>query len=699
MDRPLNGAFEPYKGLESYQVEDASLFFGRDDDARQLVARILSRRLTLLHAPSGAGKTSLLNARVIPALESRGWVPVRAVPGDDPLASIRAATVGYLLPPLSAELAAVRAARAALPQAGPAPTLGSLLKAYDALPLRDPRKRALIAPLEVDAAESRHHAGARTIPYFVRLLRSSISIQPFEDHFHALPVPEGFEPIPLTFDTPVEAVERMLASESVASSYTALLSLATLPVPTLLDFFENLFEVYAPRAGFCLVLILDQMEELFTRFGDRPTVPSYRLRERAFREVAELHARVGQQEEGAAPALPLRLVFSMRDEYLARVLDQVHALGGLDGEPRHHLYLLRKRDARTAVAGPAAAYGYPYQPRECVEIVRGLSREKRFVEPTALQIVCEKLWHAERDTEARRAQAGEPPRPPGPGMQTLRGLGGVRGILASFFSEFIDREFTDARARFEALEVLEQLVTANRTRNIVERDQLVRQPFRDARLREQVLATLQTRKIVRVEQRLDGYFVEITHEFLIDPVLERIKQELTGKTPFRDALRSLAHFEAINFRVGPRLLSEEHVRALHEYFTAAERNGRITLPAWSVELMFRSAIFRGLERETVRFWCEQLRSLPAADVDTLLAEVENGNRNQSLSLEELWLLRGWNGRIRQVTARQAEHVLVSLINESDDSEREDVRDWARRYADTCRAGATAASNGGSRDGA
>ena len=52
----------PYKGADSFQAEDASLFFGRELAAEDVVTRILSSRCTLLHARSGTGKTSLINA-------------------------------------------------------------------------------------------------------------------------------------------------------------------------------------------------------------------------------------------------------------------------------------------------------------------------------------------------------------------------------------------------------------------------------------------------------------------------------------------------------------------------------------------------------------------------------------------------------------------------------------------------------------
>src|SRR5579859_4579064 len=84
---------KPYKGPESYQTEDAQLFFGRDAEAEQLITKIAGLRCTLLHAPSGAGKTSLLNARIIPGLEARGWNALRILPEKNPIASVRATTL------------------------------------------------------------------------------------------------------------------------------------------------------------------------------------------------------------------------------------------------------------------------------------------------------------------------------------------------------------------------------------------------------------------------------------------------------------------------------------------------------------------------------------------------------------------------------------------------------------------------------
>jgi WD40 repeat protein len=54
----------PYIGLKPYTQENAAVFFGRDREQTVLITNLRSARLTLLYAPSGAGKSSLLRAGV-----------------------------------------------------------------------------------------------------------------------------------------------------------------------------------------------------------------------------------------------------------------------------------------------------------------------------------------------------------------------------------------------------------------------------------------------------------------------------------------------------------------------------------------------------------------------------------------------------------------------------------------------------------
>lgn len=75
----------PYPGPRSFQEEDGAHFSGRDREARELLALVASRRAVLLHSPSGAGKTSLIQARLVPDLRKRrgtAVLPVARVGGQ-----------------------------------------------------------------------------------------------------------------------------------------------------------------------------------------------------------------------------------------------------------------------------------------------------------------------------------------------------------------------------------------------------------------------------------------------------------------------------------------------------------------------------------------------------------------------------------------------------------------------------------------
>ncbi|MFC8430712.1 AAA family ATPase [Streptomyces sp. NPDC057253] len=97
----------PYRGLASYRQEDARWFFGRERSTEALVKLLRSATetgtggLVMLVGASGAGKSSLLNAGLVTALEdgaldgelSGGAVPrhrpvLHLVPGADPLAEL-----------------------------------------------------------------------------------------------------------------------------------------------------------------------------------------------------------------------------------------------------------------------------------------------------------------------------------------------------------------------------------------------------------------------------------------------------------------------------------------------------------------------------------------------------------------------------------------------------------------------------------
>jgi WD40 repeat protein len=61
----------PYVGPRSFQINEP--LYGRERELRQLTDRLLAERIVLLHSPSGAGKTSLVQAGLIPSLRVEGF--------------------------------------------------------------------------------------------------------------------------------------------------------------------------------------------------------------------------------------------------------------------------------------------------------------------------------------------------------------------------------------------------------------------------------------------------------------------------------------------------------------------------------------------------------------------------------------------------------------------------------------------------
>ena len=66
-------ALRPYKGPIPFVEEDSGRFFGRETDIENLRGMLRTERILLLHSPSGAGKTSLLQAGLIPRMRQDGF--------------------------------------------------------------------------------------------------------------------------------------------------------------------------------------------------------------------------------------------------------------------------------------------------------------------------------------------------------------------------------------------------------------------------------------------------------------------------------------------------------------------------------------------------------------------------------------------------------------------------------------------------
>jgi hypothetical protein len=607
-----------------------------------------------------------------------------------------------VLPPLEAEVLALERAYRWLFASDEDVSLEELLNKYDRLQPGDTLQRELIRPIRI---ETREETGSRPssdlVPYVCRLLRSGITIDQFNEHFEAvrqIGIGDSMPSLAFSAATPVSKLIGTLRDPLLVGAWRKTLAGLATPKRGLWPFFENLFYTYGSRrTRFGVALLFDQFEEIFTRFVDPGTAgavrpqnqPNWRLRWELINEVkavylgkTELAGELEASQAQAAGHLPLRFLVAMRDEYVAQMDPFREFVPDLDSNA-YHLALLSLPQAESAIKEPAKRFNYTYSDDLYRSLILQLTKEERYVEPAHLQIVCEKLWlNAGQAISSEQAASGTAENQDGKipqlGEDALEQVHGVRGILRSFFQEFLQEKKFDENARLEILEILEPLMTPNKTRNILEKQELVKARFRDAGRREELLSQLVDRTIVRIEPRLGGQFVEITHEFLIEPILEAISTHLAGNldyTRFRAALRTLDMLVPRGTKsVSQKTLAPQDFEALNRYAGSVRWND------YSIELMLRSAIVLGADPKDVEDWLTRFSKSQWDEQTLFTANVADPKTEPPLSLEQLRTASELRDCIQAGDFSRLEWILRSAIRLSSEAERDDIAYWTERLA-------------------
>ena len=91
----------PYRGLRSFREQDARFFFGREAFTERLQKKVLSQNLVAVVGPSGSGKSSVVQAGLLPRLRQESplaptWNAVIFTPGKRPFHNLAAALIPIL---------------------------------------------------------------------------------------------------------------------------------------------------------------------------------------------------------------------------------------------------------------------------------------------------------------------------------------------------------------------------------------------------------------------------------------------------------------------------------------------------------------------------------------------------------------------------------------------------------------------------
>lgn len=93
---PLPPAANPYRGLNTFTQADAPFFFGREAFVNRLIATLAEYPLAAVIGPSGSGKSSVVQAGVLPCLRGQDWLVASCRPGPDPFQALAEALVSLL---------------------------------------------------------------------------------------------------------------------------------------------------------------------------------------------------------------------------------------------------------------------------------------------------------------------------------------------------------------------------------------------------------------------------------------------------------------------------------------------------------------------------------------------------------------------------------------------------------------------------
>ena len=88
----------PYRGLGAFTADDADLFVGREDEVSRLHEMVRTQAFVVVTGPSGVGKSSLVNAGLIPLVRAQGWAAGSFRPGGLPLDALARALAAVQAP-------------------------------------------------------------------------------------------------------------------------------------------------------------------------------------------------------------------------------------------------------------------------------------------------------------------------------------------------------------------------------------------------------------------------------------------------------------------------------------------------------------------------------------------------------------------------------------------------------------------------
>jgi len=299
---------------------------------------------------------------------------------------------------------------------------------------------------------------------------------------------KGYTPLYLRALTdPVSAIKRAVWD---------MVKTPAVPIPDAVLGLQAFLELLLP-IGTYLVILLDQFEEFFLRFGAAS-------RSAFAQELADCLR---------SDTLDVRVVLALREDYFALLHEMEPPLRSIYAN-RLRLDKLNELQATDAIIEPAAAFGLQFEDKLVVELLEDL--ETGGIEPAQLQIVC---YHLYRKLACSQQVISR---------EAYTALGGTGGILKGYIDTAL-ASLESEESLLAAKSVLKTMVTSERTKAAlsaqeITRDAIVRRAqLTDAEVTRTLKLLQDLRLVRRLRQEDDAY--ELSHEVMVEKVWEWIDQE------------------------------------------------------------------------------------------------------------------------------------------------------------------------------
>lgn len=271
------------------------------------------------------------------------------------------------------------------------------------------------------------------------------------------------------------------------------------------------------------VLVLDQLEELFTLQGEE-------AREKFLSELSYVVRGVPPPSLPRTPgargdaAPPLHVVLSLREDFLGLLEEASDRIPQIM-DHRFRLSQLGVEAAADAILRPAtidypnvATRPFRLHPDVVAFILNYLTRSaaprgntvRRFVDPFQLQLICQRIERIVAEKQKNSVAEVE---------FTLNDLGGETALadtLTSFYMEAI-QSIPSARYRKAARRMFEGALISPHGRRLSIEEQVLKDHFN---LPHDVFQHLLDRRLVRTDRRADSTYYELSHDSLVQPILE-----------------------------------------------------------------------------------------------------------------------------------------------------------------------------------